>query len=141
MGEAFESIMRGLVEVKAHREGKLKLKTTTIKIAPLPRYDAKMVKTLRLALGLSQSVFADALGVSKKTVEAWESGRNVPSDAACRFLEVISKDRSLLQREKIVVYHSPTVKVRVVAKAKQTKPRSPRVRAVKARSPKVELAR
>ena len=43
MSEAFESIMRGLSEVKAHREGKLKLKTTTIEIAPLPHYDAKMI--------------------------------------------------------------------------------------------------
>jgi putative transcriptional regulator len=141
MGEAFESIMRGLVEVKAHREGKLKLKTTTIKIAPLPRYDAKMAKTLRLALGLSQSVFADALGVSKKTVEAWESGRNVPSGASCRLLEVISKDRSLLEREKIIVYRSPAARVQAIAKAIPTKPRVSRARAAKARSPKVELAR
>lgn len=36
MGEAFESIMRGLSEVKAHHEGKRKLKTTTIEIAPVP---------------------------------------------------------------------------------------------------------
>lgn len=41
MGEAFESIMRGLGEVKAHREGKLTLKNTAIEIAPLPVYDAK----------------------------------------------------------------------------------------------------
>lgn len=34
MGEAFESIMRGLSEVKAHHEGMRKLKTTTIEIAP-----------------------------------------------------------------------------------------------------------
>jgi putative transcriptional regulator len=141
MGEAFESIMRGLVEVKAHREGKLKLKTTTIKIAPLPRFTAKMVKTLRLALGFSQSVFACALGVSTKTVEAWESGRNVPSGAARRFLEVIRKDRSLLLREKIVVYHSPAARVRAVVKANPTKLRASGARAAKARSLKVELAR
>ena len=104
MGEVFESIMRGLVEVKAHREGKLRLKTTTIEIAPLPIYDAKAVKTLRLSLGLSQTVFAQVLGVAKKTVEAWESGRNVPNGAARRFLEVLRNDRSFIQREKIVTY-------------------------------------
>jgi len=141
MGEAFESIMRGLVEVKAHREGKLKLKTTTVAIAPLPRYDAKTVKAVRLALGLSQSVFADVLGVSKKTVEAWEAGRNIPSGAACRFLEVLRKDRSLLQREKIVVYTSPAVSVRVATKARASKPRAPHARGSKARSPKAAIAR
>jgi len=36
MGAAFESIMRGLGEVKAHHEGKLRLKTTAIEIAPDP---------------------------------------------------------------------------------------------------------
>jgi putative transcriptional regulator len=139
MSEAFESIMRGLAEVKAHREGRTKLKTTTIEIAPLPRYDAKTVKTLRLALGLSQSIFADALGVSKKTIEAWESGRNVPSGAACRFLEVIKKDKTFLKREKIVVYHAPAVKVRP-ATAKASKPRVPKTPASKSRSPKAALA-
>lgn len=74
--------MRGLGEVKAHREGKLKLKTTTIEIAPLPAYDAKAVKDIRLALGLSQAVFAQVLGVAKKTVEAWKAGRNVPNGSA-----------------------------------------------------------
>ena len=90
MGEAFESIMRGLSEVKAHQEGKLKLKTTAIKIAPLPTYDAHAVKALRLALGLSQTVFAQVLG-PKKTVEPG-SWSNVPNGAACRFLEVLRKD-------------------------------------------------
>jgi putative transcriptional regulator len=139
MSEAFESIMRGLVEVKDHREGRTKLKTTTIEIAPLPRYDARMVKNLRLALGLSQSIFADALGVSKKTIEAWESGRNIPSGAACRFLEVIKKDRTFLKREKIVVYHVPAVKVHS-AVAKASKPRVPKTQASKSRAPKAMLA-
>jgi len=103
MGETFESIMRGLTEVKAYNEGKLKLKTTAIEIEPLPHCDAKTVKALRAELGLSQSIFATVLGVSKKTVEAWESGRNAPSGSACRLIEVIGKDRSLLEREKIVV--------------------------------------
>jgi hypothetical protein len=44
MGEAFESIMCGLGEIKAHQDGKLKLKTTGIEIAPLPVYDAKRLR-------------------------------------------------------------------------------------------------
>lgn len=139
MSEAFESIMRGLAEVKAHREGKLKLKTTTIEIAPLPHCDAETVKQLRAELGLSQSIFATALGVSKKTIEAWESGHNIPSGIACRLLEVIGKDKDILKREKIVVYHTPVAKVRS-AKAKVSKPRAPKAPASKTRSPKVTPA-
>ncbi|MGO8692082.1 MAG: helix-turn-helix domain-containing protein [Rectinemataceae bacterium] len=138
MSEAFESIMRGLAEVKAHREGKLKLKTTTIEIAPLPHCDAKTVKQLRAELGLSQSIFATALGVSKKTIEAWESGHNVPSGSACRLLEVIGKDMDLLKREKIVVYHAPAAGVQP-AKAKASKPRAPKAPASKPRSSKAAL--
>ena len=39
MGQAFESIMRGLSEATAHLEGKLRLKTTAVEIAP-PQGDA-----------------------------------------------------------------------------------------------------
>lgn len=112
MSEAFDSIMKGLTEAKAYREGQLTLKTTTVEIAPLAHWDAKMVKKLRAELGLSQSIFANAIGVSKKTVEAWESGRNEPSGAACRLLEVIGRDKSLLKRERIVIYASPRTSTR-----------------------------
>lgn len=129
MGEAFESIMQGLGEVKAHHEGKLKLKTTAIEIAPLPVYNANAIKALRLSLGLSQTVFALAVGVAKKTVEAWEAGRNVPTGASCRFLEVLRKDHDFIQRERIVTYatqpsgtrsalKTPSPTSRIVAKTK-----------------------
>ena len=71
--------MRGLSEVRPHQEGTVKIKITAIEIAPPTVYDAKAVKTLRLALGLSQTVFAQVLGVATKTVEACEAGRNVPN--------------------------------------------------------------
>jgi putative transcriptional regulator len=141
MGEAFESIMRGLSEVKAHHEGKLKLKTTAIDIAPLPVYDAKAVKSLRLALGLSQTVFAQVLGVAKKTVEAWEAGRNVPSGAACRFLEVLRKDHGFIQRERIVTYAAKNSGVPIVAKRVGSTSRVVAKKITKAKVPKGAVAR
>jgi putative transcriptional regulator len=123
MGEAFESIMRGLDEVKAHRDGKLKLKTTAIEVAPLPVYDAKAVRALRLTLGLSQTVFAQVLGVAKKTVEAWESGRNIPSGAACRFLEVLRKDHGFIKRERIMIYAAKISNVKVASRHAKSIPR------------------
>ena len=137
MGEAFESIMRGLGEVKAHREGKLKLKTTAIEIEPLPVYDARAVKTLRLALGFSQTVFAQVLGVAKKTVEAWESGRNVPNGSAGRFLEVLRKDPDFILREKIVTYATKVSDVHAVAKHPSA---APRVSVKKGTSAKISKA-
>lgn len=40
--------------------------------------EKRAVKALRIVLGLSQTVFAQVLGVAKKTVEAREAGRKVP---------------------------------------------------------------
>lgn len=141
MGEAFESIMRGLSEVKAHHEGKLKLKTTAIEIAPLPVYDAKAVKALRLALGLSQTVFAQVLGVAKKTIEAWEAGRNVPSGAACRFLEVLRNDHGFIQRERIVTFAAKTSAIRVVVKRPSSTSRVKAKKLTKSKAPKPTVVR
>ena len=37
------------------------------------------MKALRVNKGLTQSEMAEALGVSKKTVGAWENGKSMPS--------------------------------------------------------------
>lgn len=141
MGEAFESIMRGLGEVKAHREGKLNLKTTAIVIAPLPIYEAKMIKALRLDLGLSQAVFAQVLGVAKKTVEAWEAGRNVPNGAACRFLEVLKKDRTFIQRERIVIYAKKTSGIPAAAKHSNATSRAGAMKNIETKGPRATVVR
>ena len=46
---------------------------------------------------MTQSVFADYLGVSQKTVEAWECGRTHPTGPANRLMGVLSvgKEESL----------------------------------------------
>ena len=46
--------------------------------------------------------FAKALGVSVKTVEAWEMGVNRPSGIASRMLEFLTHDNSLFERFSIV---------------------------------------
>jgi DNA-binding transcriptional regulator YiaG len=52
-------------------------------------YTPDMVRAAREALGVSQAVFAKFLGVSLKTVCAWEQGTNPPKDIACRFMDEI----------------------------------------------------
>ena len=51
-------------------------------------YTPEQVKATRNLLGVSQAVFAQFLGVSKKTVAAWEQGR-LPNEMACRFMDEI----------------------------------------------------
>jgi putative transcriptional regulator len=103
MSKAYASIMQGLKEIEAHKKGTVKLRTTTLEIEPTQRYDAKAVKRLRQELKLPQRAFARLCGVSDKTVEAWESGRNTPNGSARRLFEVIEKDKDILERSGILV--------------------------------------
>ena len=52
---------------------------------------------------MSQRVFAGYLGVSDKTVEAWESGVNHPSGAASRILRMIEMDKELTTKYPFVM--------------------------------------
>ena len=42
---------------------------------------------------MTQSVFANYLGVSKKTVEAWELGRTHPTGPANRLIEMLDSGK------------------------------------------------
>ncbi len=52
-------------------------------------YNSELVKKTRKVLGVSQTLFARFLGVSPKTVRAWEQGINIPHPMACRFMDEI----------------------------------------------------
>ena len=54
------------------------------------------IRKLRRRLHLSSQVFADVLGVSAKTVQAWESGANTPSGPALRLMNAIRKHPDIL---------------------------------------------
>ena len=57
-----------------------------------PAYDGGLVKKTRAVLGASQAIFAQLLGVSPKTVRAWEQGVNVPHEASCRLMDEVRRD-------------------------------------------------
>lgn len=99
-----ENLINSLNEAIKYEKGeKVKgLKTYTITVAPLPNYQGKEIKEIRNELGLTQSIFAYVLGVSKKTVEAWESGKNHPAGPAQRMLSILEKDKSILKKYKLV---------------------------------------
>ena len=50
------------------------------------------------ALNLTQKSFASILGVSSRTVEAWEAGKSNPSPTARNLIYLISQDHSLIQK-------------------------------------------
>ena len=71
-------------------QGTARIKTYTI--APVKEYSSAEIRNIRMKAGMTQSVFAAYMGVSKKTVEAWEGGRTHPSGPAFRLLEVLASD-------------------------------------------------
>ncbi len=60
-------------------------------VAP-PDYSGSEVREIRMAMKYSQQAFSDLMGVSKKTVEAWESDRSTPIGPARRLISLIEKD-------------------------------------------------
>jgi hypothetical protein len=104
MGEAFESIMRGLGEVRAHREGKLKLKTTEIEIAPLPSMMRMRSKLSGTLLGFLKWSLPKSLVSPRRPSKPGRHGRNVTNGAACRFLEVLRRIEASSSVKQIVTY-------------------------------------
>lgn len=96
MSSVYESIMAGLAEAIEDVQSKeKKLKRRVVTIVPVKEYEASEVKAIRNSTGLSQKLFAGYMGVSDKTVEAWESGKNKPSGAASRLLTMMEMDSEL----------------------------------------------
>ena len=55
------------------------------------------VSELRHSLSLTQKAFAALLGVSTRTVEAWEGGKSTPTPTAKKLLFLIQQEPSIVQ--------------------------------------------
>ena len=96
MSSLYDSIMTGLTEAIEDAKSKAPtLKRRVVTIVPVKEYEASEIKAIRNSTGLSQKLFAGYMGVSDKTVEAWESGKNKPSGAASRLLTMMEMDSEL----------------------------------------------
>jgi putative transcriptional regulator len=75
-------ILRGLREIKRGESGR---------VITVPS-----VSSIRERTGLSQTRFAQLLGVSVRTLQDWEQGRRAPSGAARTLLMVAAKNPRVL---------------------------------------------
>lgn len=90
----FAGIMAGLNEALAYEKGKASAETFARK-SSLPSVDVTKVRT---SLSMTQKSFAALLGVSPRTVEAWECGKTTPTPTAKKLMYLIDNDHSLIQR-------------------------------------------
>lgn len=90
----FENIMEGLNEALAYEKGQASAETYARKRS-LPSVDVSKVRT---SLCMTQKSFAALLGVSTRTVEAWECGKSTPTPTAKKLMFLIDRDHSLVKR-------------------------------------------
>ena len=60
--------------------------------------DGKYLRNLRVSLKMSQVLFAEYLGVSKKAIEKWEQGKNPVNGTIQRMLFLIESDPAILSK-------------------------------------------
>ena len=99
----FADIKTGLEQAIAYEKGNLQATTTVLSILPVDTFTPGEIRDIRVSTGLTQVVFAKYMGVSAKTVEAWEAGRNHPMGAACRLLALTRQDPSFPKNSGIVI--------------------------------------
>jgi putative transcriptional regulator len=96
----YDELKTSLEEAVAYSKGdKSKARVITravVREQPVPKYGAQGVAEVRKKLNLSQRNFALAMGVSPRTVEAWEAGVNTPSGSSRRLLYLLEKDGALV---------------------------------------------
>ncbi len=96
---AYSSIIKGLKEAIDHEKSGLKcVKRHVVAVKPLIIYKDKEIKNIRAKLDLTQSAFANIIGVSQKAVEKWESGKNIPQGPAQRMLELLDKEPAITEK-------------------------------------------
>ena len=104
MSKVYNSIMTGLTEaVEDAKSKEKKLNKRVVSVLPVKKYKAIEIQRIRKSTGMSQRVFASYLGVSEKTVEAWEMGINQPSGAASRLLNMMEINKKIIEEYPFVI--------------------------------------
>ena len=94
----FNELMEAVDEMKAHREGKITLRTYRFDPAPLPELDSAFIRDTRAKLRCSRAVFARRLRINERTLEKWEQGRSKPNPQAAALILLVRRYPDTLDR-------------------------------------------
>ncbi len=92
---AYDKVKAGLKQAIAYERGELPARTVRLTVEPLEHFEPAEIKQIRANTGMTQRMFADVMGVSLKTIEAWEAGRNKPVGLASRMLSMMKADLNM----------------------------------------------
>ncbi len=96
--DVFSELVEGVAAMKAHREGKITLRSYKVEVAPLPKVDSKLIRDTRKKLHCSRAVFARKLRINERTLEKWEQGRAKPNPQAAALVLLVRKYPDTLAR-------------------------------------------
>jgi putative transcriptional regulator len=109
MSKQFESMKEGLTQALDYVKGDTTkgrsrvVEAKGLKVQPLNTYSKEQLKDIRLKNNMTLKTFAECLGVSQKTVESWERGKNKPSGASLRLFQLLEENSSILEQHGILV--------------------------------------
>ena len=96
--DILSDLRKGIDAMKAHREGKITLRSYKVEAAPLPKVDSKLIRDTRKKLHCSRAVFARKLRINERTLEKWEQGRAKPNPQAAALVLLVRKYPDTLAR-------------------------------------------
>ncbi len=96
--DIFSELVEGVAAMKAHREGKITLRSYNVEAAPLPKVDSKLIRDTRKKLHCSRAVFARKLRINERTLEKWEQGRAKPNPQAAALVLLVRRYPDTLAR-------------------------------------------
>jgi putative transcriptional regulator len=95
--DLFKELCSGVADMRAHRTGKLTLRSTKLIVHPLPRLRHGEISKIRKRLGVSQPLFADLLHINRRTLQRWERGQNAPNDQAIVLIRLVDDHPEIMQ--------------------------------------------
>ena len=104
MSVVYDDIMSSLNELLDAAQGKetgVIVHPRTVKDVEL--FSPQQIKQVRMNANMTQKTFAACIGVSPKSVEAWEGGRSRPDGAARRLLGLMRDNPNFAEKMGIYV--------------------------------------
>ena len=95
MRDTLKDSMSELMQFAHNKPNKVTVKKYTL--SNLPEYNPLTIRTVRDKTQMTQKVFSDLLGVSVRTVEAWETGKSHPNGSARRLLQLIEQKPEIVK--------------------------------------------
>ena len=97
MRNVYQEVIDEGNEILEKGMGHLRRRTHT-PVSPVKAYSPQEIKALREKNQYTQAYFGEILGVSLKTVQAWEAGTNKPTGTALRMFQILEQDPNALAK-------------------------------------------